>query len=288
MDNGVRFVAYGDNLIHDAIYEYADRTQNGNYDFLYEDVLEDIAEADLAAVQLESILVDDPDAVSTYPYFGTPSAVGEAIAKAGFDIVACAGNHAADKGITGIDTTTDLFAEKGVIYLGIQNSADTEYRPCEYISKNGIRFALFDYTYGTTLSIWEKYPNAVHYLDEEQIRKDIASSDADFKVVFVHWGTEYVTEPDNEQLKYAELFAELGVDVVIGTHPHVVQGTETITGADGHETWVAYSLGNFRAQQAFDERAMIGGKLTFTVEHCWDGVRIREWSLDEFKIPEYR
>ena len=94
--------------------------------------------------------------------------------------------------------------------------------------------------------------------------------------------------PDEEQRKYADLFAALGVDAVIGTHPHVVQRTELLTGADGHETWVAYSLGNFRAQQAFNEQAMIGGKLTFTVEHCWDGVRIREWNLEEFSIPEYR
>ena len=106
--------------------------------------------------------------------------------------------------------------------------------------------------------------------------------------MFVHWGKEYVTEPDEEQRKYAELFTELGVDIVIGTHPHVIQPVISMTGPNDHTTLVAYSLGNFRAQQPFDERAMLGGKLTFTVEHCWDGVRIREWNLEEFDIPEYR
>ena len=287
MPNEVRFVAFGDNLIHDTIYEYAERENGGNYDFLYKDVLPDIREADLAVLQLESILVDDPDMVSSYPYFGTPLAVGDAIVNAGFDIVSAAGNHAADKGISGINATTDLFADSGVTCLGIQNSADTEYRPCEYISKNGIRFAFFDYTYGTTLDMREKYHYAVHYLEEEQIRKDISGCDADFKAVFVHWGTEYADEPDEQQLQYAELFTELGVDVVIGTHPHVIQPVQEMQGPDRHTTLVVFSLGNFRAAQSFDERTMRGGELDFTVEHCWDGVRIKEWELKEFDIPKY-
>ena len=288
MPNEVRFVAFGDNLIHDTIYEYADREQGGNYDFLYKDISREVQEADLAALQLESILVDAPQMISSYPYFGTPLAVGEAIAEAGFDIVSCAGNHAADKGISGIDTTTAYFAEQGLLCPGIQNSADTGYRPYETISRNGIRFALFDYTYGTTLDMREKYPYAVHYLEEEQVRKDITACDADFKVVFVHWGTEYADAPDDMQQHYAELLTWLGADVVIGTHPHVIQPAETMTGPDGHTTLVAFSLGNFRAAQAFEDRTMRGGELVFTVEHCWDGVRLRDWALREFTIPVYR
>ncbi len=288
MDNEVRFIAFGDNLIHDSIYEYAEREQGGSYDFLYKEVLEEVKNADLAALQLESILVDDPSLVSSYPYFGTPIAVGEAICNAGFDIVSCAGNHAADKGITGINTTISFFDERNVTVLGIQSGDDTEYVPCRYISRNGIRFALFDYTYGTSVNLYDKYPYAVHYLDPEQIRKDFYVCEADFKVVFVHWGTEYTDGPDEQQLEYADLFTELGADVIIGTHPHVIQPMVQNADSNGHSTLVAYSLGNFRAAQPFDERTKRGGELVFTVEHCWDGVRIKNWELKEFDIPFYR
>ena len=288
LKNEVRFLAFGDNLIHDTIYEYAERDQDGNFDFLYEDMAPEISSADLAALQLESILVEDPGQVSSYPYFGSPMAVGEAICHAGFDIVSCAGNHAADKGITGIDATEAFFSERNIAALGIQNSTEKEYVPCRYVSRNGIRFAFFDYTYGTTIDMREKYPYALHYLEEAQIRRDLTETDADFKVVFVHWGTEYAGTPDAEQLRYAQLFAELGADVVIGTHPHVIQEARILSGPDGHETLVAYSLGNFRAQQGFAEQTMIGGELVFTVEHCWDGVRLRDWELREFRVPSYR
>ena len=115
-----------------------------------------------------------------------------------------------------------------------------------------------------------------------------ARKDADFVVVFVHWGKEYEEEVTDEQRQVAGLLAEGGCDVVIGSHPHVTQDTEVITRPDGGQMLVYYSLGNFRADQKGERNGAdtgIGAKAVFTVEHCFDGVRIKHWetgSVDSF------
>ena len=260
MDNGARIVAFGDNIIHREIYEYAYRKEGGDFSFLYEPFLEDIQNADIAAFQQETMLVDKDSAVSGYPVFGSPLAVGRAIADAGFDVACCAGNHAIDKGIYGIDVTWDFYKKNGVVPIGVQRSDDKEYRPFEIINKNGISFALLDYTYGVGVNnektdydtfgaddnkndvrgkFLEKYPYSVHFLpqyidetgildensNEMTLIQDLkqARMSADFVIVFVHWGDEYQKEISAYQEAVTALLAEGGADLVIGTHPHVLR-----------------------------------------------------------------
>jgi poly-gamma-glutamate capsule biosynthesis protein CapA/YwtB (metallophosphatase superfamily) len=257
LDNEVTFVAYGDNIIHTPIYEYARRYEGGDFSFLYEPFKDEIRDADIAAVQAETVLVDKESAVSGYPQFGSPLEVGEALKDAGFDVISCANNHALDKGIYGIDVTTSFYEKHGLTCIGIQNSSEKNYRPYEIIARNGIRFALFSYTYGTNAGdISDSYPYTIHHLprndkEEERFVSDLrcAGEEADFVVVFVHWGKEYETEISQEQTHMTELLAEGKADVVIGTHPHVVQKAEEVTRPDGEKMIVYYSLGNFRSDQ---------------------------------------
>lgn len=284
----VSFVAFGDNLIHTEIYEYAEHEKNGKFDFLYEPFKDEIKDADLAALNAETPLVDNAKLVSGYPQFGSPKEVGEAIADAGFDIAACANNHIMDKGITALDYTYDFYKSKDILCPGIQKSSDTSYRPYELISRNGIRFAVFSYTYGTNVGdISKVYPYAVHYLpqseaQEKELLRDFekARKEADFIVVFAHWGEEYQKEVTKQQKEMAALFAKASADLVIGSHPHVVQETETIKRDDGGETLIYYSLGNFRANQGMKEETRTGGEAKVVISHTWDGVTIKSHELE--------
>ncbi len=287
IDSDVSFAVFGDNIIHSQIYEYADRKKNGCYDFLYEPFYKDIQSVDIAAFQQETMLVDKASAVSGYPVFGSPVAVGEAIALAGFDIASCAGNHALDRGIYGINVTTSFYRDRGITCLGVQSGDESVYRPYETLTKNGITFALFDYTYGTgEMDISGDYPFAVHYLprnssEEDMLLRDLGSAraESDFVIVFVHWGNEYESDVSSEQKHMAALFAKGGTDVVLGTHPHVLQEAEMMKRPDGGDMLIYYSLGNFRAYQGQMEETKTGGEALFTVEHSYDGVRIKDFEL---------
>jgi hypothetical protein len=300
VDSKVSVVAFGDNLIHEPIYEYARNEERGSFDFLYEPFLDEIQSADIAALNAETVLVDSDESVGGYPSFGSPIEVGEAIKKAGFDVASCANNHALDRGIQGIDTTVNFYKDAEIACVGIQDSKDSEYRPYELISRNGIRIALFSYTYGTNAGdATDKYPNLIHYLpgyepeengakqmtkgQEDRLKSDIESArkDADFVIVFAHWGDEYNKEVTPSQEHFAELFAEGGADVVIGSHPHVVQKTEMLDRPDGGKMLVYYSLGNFRADQAQSKETMAGAEASFTIAHTYDGVELLDYETKE-------
>ncbi len=303
MDNEVTFLAFGDNLILKSIYEYAYAHEGGNFDYLYEPFKEEIMAADFAAFNAETVLVDKESAVSGYPQFGSPLEVGRAIVAAGFDVASCANNHALDKGIYGIDVTSSFYKDNGITCVGIQGSSERQYRPYEVVTRNGIRIALLSYTYGTNgIDVSDKYPYAVHYLPDGISEQDFFSEDrladdiktarnaADFVVVFAHWGDEYETEVSDNQRHLADIMAQAGADVIIGSHPHVVQETEVIDRGDGGKTLVYYSLGNFVADQGKVKRSSDGqavetggAKALFTIEHCYDGVRVKSWDIREIQ-----
>lgn len=289
-DAAVSFVAFGDNLIHEPIYHYGLQNDEA-FGFLFENFQDIISESDVAAINQETPLVDNPALYSDFPRFGTPIGVGEAIVNADFDIVTCATNHALDKGTDGVNTTKEFFDSQGVICLGIQSEEEREYRPYEVITKKGIRFALLNYTYGTNgIKIPNDSPHMVHLLDdEEKIRKDIeiARAEADFVILFVHWGTENSTETDEFQEKWTEVFLNSHADVVIGTHPHALQPLELLTAEDGHEMLVYYSIGNFISAQS-QPTSIKGGMARFTVSPVADGYKITEYSLDPLAITWHK
>lgn len=293
----VRFVAVGDSIIHTSIYQYG--LAENSFDFMFANVKSKIQEADIASIGQETMLVEDPLLYGDYPYFGSPLLVGEAVKNAGFDIAVCATNHALDRGITGINTTYEFYQDNNVLPLGIQGEGsveenitetvndnqvehNSEYEAYQILRKRRIRFAFLNYTYGTNgQPMPADQPYAVHTLyDKEQVREDIreAQNDSDMVVVYVHWGEEYSGEISEEQIYWKDLFLEEGVDIVIGTHPHVLQKVEMYEREDGHKMLVYYSLGNYiSAQDRLD--CILGGMAEFTVELTMDGCEITDYQL---------
>ena len=284
----VRFLAVGDLLMHLAVCRDS-LEHTGSFDNLFEHLQERIAAADLASVGQETMLVEDPALYGDYPLFGTPLGVGKAVRDAGFDIAAGAVNHALDRGVTGIRTTTAFYRSAGILCPGLQSPEEECYEPYLLTEKNGVRIALLGYTFGTNgQRLPESCPYLVHtFGDEARVREDLrlAAEAADAVIVFAHWGTEYAAAPDDFQEKWARIFLEEGVDVVIGTHPHVVQRAEYLTRPDGRRMLVYYSLGNYIASQK-DPACNVGGLAAFTLRRraAADGCEITEASLEPLII----
>lgn len=288
-DTDISFVAFGDNLIHEPIYRYGLHNDE-SFHFLFQNFKDILFQSDIAVINQETPLTDNPALYGDYPRFGTPVQTGQAIADAGFDIVTCATNHALDQGTEGINFTKRFFESRHITCLGIQSTDEKNDKPYEILERNGIRFALFNYTYDTNgIKIPEEKKYIVHLLDdEEKIRKDIqaVNSEADFIIIFVHWGTEYKYQPDAYQKKWTQIFLESKADAVIGTHPHVLQPYEMLKDDSGHKMLVYYSVGNFISAQP-EKYCIKGGVADFTVSLTPNGYEITEYSLRPLVITSH-
>ncbi|MBQ5674884.1 MAG: CapA family protein [Lachnospiraceae bacterium] len=241
----------GDILLHTRVEESA-KQEDGSYDYetIFANVMEEIQEADVALVNQEVIIGGEELGISGYPTFNAPYEMGTALVDAGFDIVCHGTNHALDKGKKGllncISFWENTYPEIGV--LGINDSAEEQDEVYIY-EKNGIRIAILNYTYSTNgIPMPSDMPFAVDMLDENKVVEDIrkAEEEADFTIVCPHWGTEYHLGISSMQEKWTELFFANGVDLVLGTHPHVIEPIEWIIDEEsGREMLVYYSLGNF-------------------------------------------
>lgn len=285
-DSDISFVVFGDLLAHEPIYRYGLQSDEG-FSFLFENMEDVIADSDIAVINQETPLTDQPSMYGDYPRFGTPVQVGQAIVDAGFDVVTCATNHILDRGAEGVSFTKSFFDGNQIKCLGVQTGEEMADRAYEIIARNGVRFALFNYTYGTNgIPIPDESPYMVHLLDnEEKIRGDIenAKEEADLVIVFAHWGTEYSQEPDDFQREWAKIFLESGVDIVIGTHPHVLQPFEVLTDDSGHSMLVYYSLGNFISSQP-EKSCIKGGMAEFKVSLTPEGYKVTEYDLKPLTI----
>lgn len=246
----VSLVMVGDVLMHTKVYE-SGLMEDGsyNYDHMFAQVKDDIEAADIALVNQEVILGGRELGLSGYPAFNAAYEVGDSLVDAGFDVILHATNHALDKGKTGLLNCIHFWEEQypDIAVLGIHESEEESQEI--YIQEvNGIKLAILNYTYGTNgISLPKDMPYAVEIWNEEQIAADVtlAKEMADFVIVCPHWGTEYVLEETAAQREKAQFLADLGVDLVIGTHPHVVEPVKWVTGAGGNDTLVYYSIGNF-------------------------------------------
>lgn len=243
-------VMVGDMLLHTQVNS-SGKQEDGSYNYahLFTHVAQEIQAADLALVNQEVILSGAEAGLRGYPRFNGAFELGDSLVDAGFDVVLHATNHSMDMGKDGLircaDFWNNTYPEIGVV--GIYTSeedADTVY----ITEVNGIKMAVLNYTYGTNgIALPQDMPYAVDLWDEEKIAQDIAfaKENADFIIVCPHWGTEYVFEETSKQRKWAQFLADQGVDLCIGTHPHVIEPVEWVTGINGNEMLVYYSIGNF-------------------------------------------
>lgn len=247
----MQIVMVGDMLIHDKILKSA-KQEDGSYNFdhLFTHVAEKILYADLAIANQETIMGGDRYGYTGYPSFNTPFSLSDAEVKAGFDVLLLATNHTLDKTKKGVLNCMEYLDTNhpDLGYVGINHSQEEQDSLIYTYEANGITVAILNYTYGTNgISIPSDMPYIVNTLDEDKVRSDIRKAEeiADFTIVCPHWGTEYKLEPDNNQKKWANIFLEEGVDLVLGAHPHVIEPIEWLTDENGHKMLVYYSVGNF-------------------------------------------
>ena len=248
-------VMVGDALIHGTVYGTAHRYANYNgYDFkpMLEHIKERVKDYDLAYYNQETILGGTELGLSTYPLFNSPYEVGDAFIDAGFNLVSLATNHTIDKGEKGVLNSRNYWNQQPDVLAAGSYSSFEERDKVVIKEVNGIKYAFLSYTtYTNGLIVPTGKEYLVNVYDEDLIKEEIARyrDQVDLLMVAMHWGTEYMTYPTNEQKEISEYLASLGVDLIIGCHPHVIEPIEYID-----DTLVIYSLGNFISSQIGVER----------------------------------
>ena len=243
--NNLSLVMVGDVLIHEAVFKDA-LNNDGSYDFnsMFEDIKPLLEGYDLKYCNQESIIGGKNLGISGYPNFNSPDEIGDTINNLGFNLVGLANNHAYDLGEDAINYSVNYWKKyENIITSGSYLSKD-ERDDIKIYEKNGIKYAFLAYTTSLNGNKLNK-DYLVNMYDVDKVKSDIEKvSSADLIIVAMHWGNEYTNTPTNSQREIAEYLANLGVDLIIGTHPHVVQ---PITYID--DTLVIYSLGNFISNQ---------------------------------------
>lgn len=272
-DHKVSLFAVGDTLIHDAVYYDAETNQIGEdgypiYDFkpMFTEIAPLVQKHDLAFYNQETIIGGKNLGLSNYPRFNSPDEIGLNMLEIGFNIVNLATNHVMDKDLEGLQYSTKFWEkqekEKNIYTTGSYTTQEKRDN-IKIAEKNGITYAVLGYTYGTNglpvpegyeymVNIWTVYGDENYEAYKEQVKKDIQSvrDKVDVLIVSMHWGNEYVYEPSWYQEDAAQFLSEQGVDIIIGTHPHVIEPVEYVG-----NTLVIYSLGNFvSAQEEEDTR----------------------------------
>lgn len=260
----------GDALIHESVYVDA-RKSDGSYDFKpMIDLIKPISSSyDLAYYNQETILGGKSIGLSHYPRFNSPQEVGDAMIDAGFDLVSLATNHTMDKGEAGILASVKYWKNKKDIVTSGQWSSQAERDTPRVYEKNGIKYAFFSYT---TLTNGLNTPNGKSYLNnvysDSKAKADIerVKDKVDVIMVAMHWGVEYSLNVSNEQERIAKYLSSLGVNLIIGAHPHVVEPVEYINNG---KTFVIYSLGNFISGQIGVEK-LTGLMMEVTIKKLVD------------------
>ena len=247
----IDLIMVGDVLLHDRL-EACVKQEDGSYryEFLFEPMKDEIQAADLAIVNQEVLIGGAELGISGYPCFNADFTLGDALVDAGFDVVCHATNHTMDKQKKGLMSCINFWKTSypDIAVLGM-NETQEERDEIYIYEQEGIKIAILNYTYGTNgISLPSDMPFAVNLLDEDKVVADIKKAEelADFTIVCPHWGTEYVLKQTKEQERWAQIFFENGVDLVIGTHPHVIEPIEMMYDVTtGHRMLIYYSLGNF-------------------------------------------
>lgn len=237
-------IAVGDVLIHESVYKDA-LNSDGTYNFhkMFTEVEDIIKKYDLKYCNQESTIGGSSLGISGYPSFNSPDEIGDEIVSLGFNLISLANNHALDRGEDAIHYSNSYWKSKGVVYAGTYDSME-ERNDIKVYEKNGIKYAFLAYT--SISNIKPKNDYILNMYSAERAKEDIESvkGKVDVIIVSMHWGIEDYNTPTESQRQIAEYLSSLGVNMIIGAHPHVVQPIEYIG-----DTLVIYSLGNFISNQ---------------------------------------
>lgn len=255
VDYQLKLFMVGDALIHSSVYEDA-RVGNGSYDFkpMLEYIKPISSKYDLAYYNQETILGGADLGYSNYPRFNSPTEVGDAFIDAGFNLVSLANNHTMDKGERGVLHSVNYWNSKKDVVTSGQWSSLEERDKIRIYEKNNIKYAFFSYTTwtnGLNTPYGKDYLNNVYTDDKASWDISRVRDDVDVVIVAMHWGNEYSFNVSESQTHIANHLSSLGVDLIIGAHPHVVQPVEYINNG---KTLVIYSLGNVISDQVGIER----------------------------------
>lgn len=269
--NKASLLAVGDTMVYNsqltAQYDVSSAKYNFNNNFEY--VKKYVEKADYSMVNLETTLTGNKVyRYSSSPKFNSPDELADGLKYAGFDLISTANNHAYDKGYLSIKNTLATLKDKNFDVVGTRENSDERF----IVKKiNGINVGVTSYSYGRIIGdnkylndvkISDEYKNSINIFDSTSVDRAFNNinytlknmKDTDLQVVYLHWGDKYSLKENTFQKKLAQKLCDAGVDVIIGSHPHVVQPVTTIKSSDNkHETIVAYSLGNFLSNQSRDQ-----------------------------------
>ncbi len=286
--SGVDLLFVGDAMQHQAQLDQALSEGDGkHYDYsdCFTLIAPEITAADYAVVNLEVPLGGGPR-YSGYPCFSAPDSYAKALADAGFDLFLTANNHCLDSGMKAARRTLTALDSLGVDHTGtFRDSLQREELVPLIKDIHGIKFAFLNYTYGTN-GIPPRDGMEVAFLDKDKMAKEIKlarEKGAEFVVVTVHWGIEYVLLENANQRSWADFLIDQGADMIIGSHPHVIQPMKVVHNEkEDKDVLVVYSLGNFISNMKTSDTR--GGALVKTrIERDADGKpRLKNAVYDTF------
>lgn len=287
-----KLVAVGDNLMHRSCTLSA-KNADGTYDFTkhFANMADIFKAADLAVISQDTVLGGiELGATSTETgIFNTAVELADGMADAGINVVLAANNHIMDEGSAGLNTMMSYFSTKypNITLLGVNNSREAKDEPV-YVETNNIKIAMINYSYGSNQTAdLDASPYLLNQYDEDWLSDILkqAREEADFIIAFPFWGEQNSMDYTQEQERQAQFLANNGVDLIIGSYPHVVEPVKWITAENGDRTLVYYSLGNFQSIQNTVEN-MLGGQANVTISKEEDGTHISDYSLD-FVVTHY-
>lgn len=279
-------ITAGDNLIHSSLYQDANKNANySGYDFkpMYELIKPIVSNYDIKYYNQETILGGTELGLKSYPVFNSPYEVGDAMIDAGFNLVSLATNHTLDSGEKAVLNSRNYWNSKSNV-LAVGSYSSTEERNEVHVEEaNGITYTMLNYTYGTNgirvpsgkeylVNVWPTDTDNINNPDvdtkyqeyKNTVKEDIdrVRDKVDVLIVAMHWGVEYTHEPTRYEKDMAQFLSDNGVDVIIGTHPHVIQPVTYI-----NDTLVIYSLGNFiSAHEVVNTANRVGLMVSLDIE----------------------
>jgi poly-gamma-glutamate synthesis protein (capsule biosynthesis protein) len=236
----------GDLLIHLPILDYA-KTEGYNFDFIFENMEKYIKEYDIKIINEEVLISGSNFSIKGYPRFNSPFELADSVVKAGFNVILKSTNHVNDFGEKA--RLLDLNNWKKFPNIKVTGSYqnEEEAQKITYFETKGIKIALLNYCYGSNRLLRNSY--TINKIKYDKIKNDIKKSKsegADIIIVMPHWGKEYSLKSNIFQNKWSKIFFELGVDIIIGTHPHVIEPVKIMEDKDkNRKMYIFYSLGNF-------------------------------------------